>query len=561
MEKTYAIGVDFGTESARAVLVDLATGDVLASAVKDYTHGVIDERLPGTDAELEKEWALQDPNDYVEAWVETVAAVVRDTSHRLSPRQIIGIGTDFTACTVLPVKADGTPLCNLPAYRANPHSWVKLWKHHAAQEEADRLNAIAMQPGFSFLSRYGGKISSEWLFPKLWQIVNEAPEIYDEMDRFIEAADWIVWQLTGNEARSSCTAGYKAIWHKQQGYPGPDFFQALDPRLEHVVDEKLSRSLLPLGSRAGGLREEFARKTGLCPGIAVAVGNVDAHVSAPAAGITQPGSMLMIMGTSTCDILLGDKEKIVPGMCGVVEDGVIPGFYGYEAGQSAVGDIFGWFLENGIPEDYHIEAREKQLSLHQLLEEKAARLKPGQSGLLALDWLNGNRSVLVDAHLSGMILGLTLDTKPEEIYRAWIEATAFGKRVIIETFADSGVPVRELIACGGLPHRNRMLMQIYADVTGMEISIASHLQTPAVGAAMFGAVAAGKAAGGFDDIKEAARKIARVNPEKIVPVPENVAVYDKLYREYRRLHDYFGRGENHVMKALKEIRRSQSSMR
>lgn len=556
MRMKYSIGVDFGTESARAVLVNLATGEVVASAVKNYPDGVITKELPGLNVKLEQDWALQNPNDYIEAFAETVSNLLRQTRNEVSPSDIVGIGIDFTSCTMLPVKRDGTPLCNLPAWKSNPHSWVKLWKHHAAQEEANRLNEAAKHMKDSFLPRYGGKISSEWLFPKIWQILNEAPEIYQEADRFIEAGDWLVWQLTGRETRNACTAGYKAIWHKKKGFPDREFFKSLDPRLENVVDEKLSRDIRPLGSKAGELTKEMAEKTGLPPGIAVAVANVDAHVSAPAAGVIKPGAMLMIMGTSTCDILLGTEEKIVPGMCGVVEDGAIPGYFAYEAGQSAVGDIFAWFVENGVPPAYHWEAEEKGINIHRLLEEKASLIQPGESGLLALDWHNGNRSVLVDADLSGLILGCTLNTKPEEIYRALIEATAYGKRLIIETFEHHGVPVNQLVACGGLPFKNQLLMQIYADVTGREIAVAEHLHAPAVGSAMFGAVAAGKAAGGFDTIVEAAEKIAKVKPEKVKPIKRNVEVYEQLYQEYKRLHDYFGRGENNVMKRLKQLKRS-----
>jgi L-ribulokinase len=557
----YSIGVDFGTESARAVLVNLATGEVVASAVKNYPDGVITKELPGLNVKLEPDWALQNPNDYIEAFVETVSNLLRQTRNLVSPSDIVGIGIDFTSCTMLPVKLDGTPLCNLPAWRSNPHSWVKLWKHHAAQEEANRLNEAAKQMKDSFLPRYGGKISSEWLFPKIWQILNEAPEIYQEADRFIEAGDWLVWQLTGRETRNACMAGYKAIWHKNKGFPDKEFFKSLDPRLENVVDEKLSRDIRPLGSKAGELTKEMAEKTGLPAGIAVAVANVDAHVSAPAAGVIKPGAMLMIMGTSACDILLGIEEKIVPGMCGVVEDGAIPGYFAYEAGQSAVGDIFAWFVENGVPSAYHREAEEKGINIHRLFEEKASLIQPGESGLLALDWHNGNRSVLVDADLSGLILGCTLNTKPEEIYRALIEATAYGKRLIIETFEHHGIPVNQLVACGGLPFKNQLLMQIYADVTGREIAVAEHLHAPAVGSAMFGAVAAGKAAGGFDTIVEAAEKIAKVKPEKVKPIKRNVEVYEQLYQEYKRLHDYFGRGENNVMKRLKQLKssREQSS--
>lgn len=555
MGHKYSIGVDYGTESARAVLVDLADGEVIASAVKNYPDGVIDEKLPDSEIELEKDWALQNPNDYVDVFVETVQHVLEETRDEIAPQDIVGIGIDFTSCTVLPVKKDGTPLCNISSLRSNPHSWVKLWKHHAAQDEANRLNDIAETLEDSFLSRYGGKISSEWLFPKLWQILNEAPEIYEEMDRFIEATDWVIWQLAGQEVRNSCTAGYKAIWHKQKGYPDKAFFKSLDPRFENVVDEKLTREFLPVGSRAGGLTEEMAEKTGLVPGTAVAVGNVDAHVSAPPTGVTKPGSMLMIMGTSTCDILLGEEEKMVPGMCGVVEDGAVPGYYAYESGQSAVGDIFAWFVDQAVPENYHKEANEKGLSVHALLEEKASKLEVGESGLLALDWLNGNRSVLVDVDLTGLILGLTLSTKPEEIYRALIESTAFGKRLIIETFEENGVPINNLVACGGLPYKNEMLMQIYADVTGKEIAVSAHEQTPAVGASMFGAVAAGQAAGGYETIYDAAANMAKVHDEAIKPNQENVERYNVLYQEYKRLHDYFGRGENDVMKTLKKLKR------
>lgn len=558
MPKKYALGLDYGTESGRAVLVDLTNGEVIATAVKNYADGVIDEELPGLGIKLEKDWALQNPNDYVDVFIETVRNVLEETKGQIPVEDIIGIGVDFTACTVLPVKNDGTPLCNLPEWRSNPHSWIKLWKHHAAQDEANRLNEIAEKMEDSFLPRYGGKISSEWLFPKIWQVVNEAPDVYDAADKFIEAADWIIWQITGKETRNSCTAGYKGIWHKQKGFPDQSFFKSLHPKLENVVDEKLSRTILPIGSKAGELTAEMAAKTGLPAGIAVAVGNVDAHVSAPAAGVVNPGALLLIMGTSTCDILLSDVERIVPGMCGVVDDGAVPGYFAYEAGQSAVGDVFAWFFEHAVPEAYHQEANKRAISIFDLLEEKASALKVGESGLLALDWLNGNRSILVNVDLTGCILGITLSTKPEEIYRTLIEATAFGQRLIIEAFEENGVPVKEIVACGGLPHKNKMLMQIYADIFGKEIAIAEHLQAPAIGSAMFGAVAAGKAAGGYDSIMEAAKNMAKVRDEKVKPTAANTEIYTKLYQEYKRLHDYFGRGENNVMKLLKELKRGNT---
>jgi L-ribulokinase len=548
----YTIGVDFGTESGRAVLVDVSNGREIATSVYRYSNGVIDEKLPGTDVQLEPDWALQDPQDYIRTFQKTIPAVLKESG--VNPADVIGIGIDFTACTMLPVRADGTPLCDLPEFREKPHAWVKLWKHHAAQPEADKINATARRMNQGWLDRYGGKISSEWFFSKTLQILNEAPQIYKAADRLIEAADWVVWQLTGKETRNSCTAGYKAIWSKREGFPSKDYFAALQPALSTVIEDKLSTDIRAAGERAGGLTEQAARWPALHPGTAVAIANVDAHVAVPAATVTEPGRMVMIMGTSTCDMVLGKEEHIVPGICGYVEDGIIPGFFGYEAGQSCVGDHFAWFIENCVPAAYQGEAKERGFDIHQLLEEKAARLKVGESGLLALDWWNGNRSVLVDVDLTGLLMGATLATKPEEIYRALIEATAYGKRIIIETFQKNGVPIHELVACGGLPEKNKLLMQIYADVIGLPIKVSGSKQTPALGSAMFGAVAAGKGLGGYDSIYDAAKVMAHLKDEMYVPDPEAQKVYEKLYAEYVVLHDYFGRGANDVMKRLKQIK-------
>ena len=550
--RKYAIGIDFGTESCRSVLVDVVTGEEVATAVHPYGDGVIDEWLPGTDIRLPPDFALQNPADYIEVLKVTIPAVLQEAG--VDAEDVIGLGTDFTACTMMPIDEEGVPLCMKPEWRDSPYAWVKIWKHHAGQSEANELNRIAGERSETWLSRYGGKISSEWLFPKIWETLNKAPEVYEASNGFIEGADWIVLQLTGNERRNSCTAGYKAIWEKETGYPSDDFFAALDPRLRHVVDEKLSRDVCAPGGRAGGLTRQAARWTGLLPGTAVSIGNVDAHASVPAATVTEIRRMVMIMGTSTCHMVLGEEKRIVPGMCGVVEDGIIPGLFGFEAGQSCVGDHFAWFVEHCVPAAYQKEAEARVLTLHQLLEQKAAQLRPGESGLLALDWWNGNRSVLVDVDLTGMLLGATLLTKPEEIYRALIEATAYGTRIIVETFEDSGVAVDEIVATGGLPERNKLLMQIYADITGREFKVAASKQAGALGSAMFGAVAAGKAAGGYDTIFEAAQHMAHLKDEVFRPIPENQAVYDKLYAEYKVLHDYFGRGDNDVMKRLKRVK-------
>ncbi|GIP19665.1 ribulokinase [Paenibacillus montaniterrae] len=551
MSNKYAIGVDYGTQSGRAVLVDLSNGHELADHVTPYRHHVMDEELP-SGVKLEHDWALQHPQDYMEVLEQSIPAVLKATG--ISAEDVISVGIDFTACTVLPVDANGTPLCLLEPFANNPHAWVKLWKHHAAQPEADQINEIAAARNEKWLKRYGGKISSEWMLAKLWQVLNEAPDIYEEADKFVEAADWVVGIMTGNIVRNSCTAGYKSNWHKQDGYPSEEFLSALDPRLEKLTSTKLRGEVLPLGSKAGELTEEMAAKIGLKPGTAIAVGNIDAHAAVPAVGAVTPGKLVMAMGTSICHLLLGEEEREVEGMCGVVEDGIIPGYYGYEAGQSAVGDIFEWFVEECVPAYAYREAEAAGENIHVYLTRRANELKPGQSGLLALDWWNGNRSVLVDTNLTGTMLGMTLLTKPWEMYRALLEATAFGSRKIVEAFHSNGVTVEELYACGGLPQKNKLLMQIYADVMNREIKIAASRQTPALGAAMFGAVAAGAEKGGYDNIVEAAQKMARIREETFKPIPENVAVYNKLYAEYNQLHDYFGRGDNEVMKRLKAIK-------
>lgn len=552
MSKKYAMGVDYGTESGRAVLVDLSDGTEVADHVTVYPHGVIDERLPESGLPLEHDWALQHPGDYIEVLKRSVPAVMKESG--VDPADVIGLGIDFTACTMLPVDADGEPLCFHPELQNDPHSWVKLWKHHAAQDEANRINDIAAMRGEAFLPRYGGKISSEWMIAKIWQILNDAPDLFERTDRFLEATDWVVSQMTGNIVRNSCTAGYKSIWHKQDGYPSSDFFKALDPRLEHLTKTKLRGEIVPQGTKAGELTADMAKLMGLMPGTAVAVGNVDAHAAVPGVGVVTPGKLVMAMGTSICHMLLGSEEKQVEGMCGVVEDGIIPGYFGYEAGQSAVGDIFAWYVDEAVPAYVKEAAEQEGVSVHLWLEQLAFAYKPGQTGLLALDWWNGNRSTLVDTDLTGLLMGCTLLTKPEEIYRTLLEGTAFGTRKIVDAFHENGVEVEELVACGGLPQKNRLLMQIYADVTNRVIKIADSKQTPALGAAMFGAVAAGSAKGGYDSIVEAAQRMARVKEETYRPIAENVDVYNKLYKEYSRLYDYFGRGENDVMKRLKSIK-------
>lgn len=543
----YAIGVDFGSLSGRAVVVRISDGAELADAVFAYPHAVMDDTLASTGAPLPPDWALQDPNDYVDVLKNAVPRAVAAAG--IAAADVIAIGTDFTACTMVPTLVDGTPLSSLPEYADRPHAYVKLWKHHAAQQQADRINELARERGEAWLPRYGGFISSEWEFAKGLQLLEEDPELYQRMDHWVEAADWIVWQLTGTYVRNACTAGYKGIL-QDGAYPSTDFLAALNPDFAGFVSDKLEHTIGQLGDAAGTLTAEAAAWTGLPEGITVAVGNVDAHVTAPAAKATEPGKMVAIMGTSTCHVMNGSELRDVPGMCGVVDGGITPGYYGYEAGQSGVGDIFGWFVDELGSSAVAANAEQAGTSIHQYLMDLSEAKPIGAHGLIALDWESGNRSVLVDHELSGVIVGLTLTTPPEDIYRALVEATAFGARTIVETFAEAGVPVTEFIVAGGLL-KNKPLMQLYSDVLGMPISIIDSDQGPALGSAIHAAVAAGA----YPSVQAAGDAMGKIRHAVYTPRPEAQRVYDLLFAEYTLLHDYFGRGANDVMHRLKALRR------
>ena len=546
------VGVDFGTLSGRAVAVRVRDGAELGTAVHAYPHAVLTDRLPAAPdgPGLPPETALQVPEDYREVLRRAVPAALADAG--VAPEQVIGIGTDFTACTVMPTTADGTPLCELPGMAARPHAYPKLWRHHAAQPEADEINALAAERGEPWLRRYGGRISAEWEFAKGLQVLREDPGAYARADRWIEAADWIVWQLCGSETRNACTAGYKGI-HQDGRWPSRDYLAALDPRFAGFAEDKIAHPLSQLGERAGGLSARAAAWTGLPESVAVAVGNVDAHVTAAAADTVRPGEMLAVMGTSTCHVMnadpVGGAPAEVPGMCGVVHGGITPGLWGYEAGQSGVGDLFAWcadsFAGGGLAE----EARAAGTDMHGLLSARAARRPVGAHGLVALDWHSGNRSVLVDHDLSGVIAGLTLTTRPEDVYRALVEATAFGARTIVEAFEGAGVPVRGFTVAGGLK-RNPFVMQAYADVLGRPLHIADSDQGPALGSAIHAAVAAGA----YPDIAEASAAMGGRTREAVRPIAEHTAAYDRLYRIYTELHDHFGRGGSAALHRLRALR-------
>ncbi|MGB9184836.1 MAG: ribulokinase [Solirubrobacteraceae bacterium] len=535
-EPAYTVGVDFGTESGRALLLDAGTGEELAVSVVSYASGVLDTELPSSGEPLPDDWALQDPADWISVLETGIPEVLARAGVKAA--QVIGIGVDFTSCTVLPVDRDGDPLCGQERWRGRRHAWPKLWKHHAAQPVADRLTEVALERGEDFLHRYGGRISSEWYFPKLIELWREDREVFDATVAFLEATDWIIWHLTGHECRQSCTAAYKAMWSPVDGLPPREYFEAAFPGFGDPA-AKLGTRFLELGTRAGSLTGERARRLGLSEQTAVAVGNVDSFVSVPGAGVERPGVFVSVIGTSICDMVLGEEEVRLPGITGVARDGILPGLWGYEAGQVAVGDMLAWFVRNLGGGQTHEE-----------LERAAAQLAPGSTGLLALDWFNGNRSTLADADLTGVIVGLTLQTTPEQIYRALLESIAFGNRRIIDNFTEHGVPLTEIVACGGIAEKSPLTMQLFADISGRAVSVPASSEIPARGAALFAAVAAGRFAG----IDDAVRATRPGSARTYQPDPAAGAIYDRVYDLYRSLYETVGRSQVELLHGLKRIR-------
>lgn len=541
----YTIGLDYGSLSCRGILADVENGAIAALAEMAYPHGILDRALPdGTP--LSGSWRLQHPGDYLTVLHAIVPKLLKESG--IPKEEIIGMGIDFTASTVIPLDGNFRPLCE--THPSRPHAWPKLWKHHGAAAQAERLTEAARDTGY--LGWYGGKISSECLTAKVLQVFEEDREMFDAAHSFVEAMDYVTGLLCGVPVFSGSAAAAKAFYSPQSGYPSGDFFAGLHPDLRNLPREKLAESYVNYKivfpyEKAGSLCAEMAEKLGLCPGIAVSGPQMDAYAAMPGLGIARPGAMLLVVGTSTGIMLLNEERKPVEGTTACLPDTYYPGLWGYGSGQASVGDAFGWFVNTCVPESYAAEARRRGLSVHQYLSMLAGDLAPGESGLLALDWLGGNRSCLGDPNLSGMLLGLTLDTKPEHIYRALLEATAFGVRTILEAYRKAEVTVEEIWACGGIPNKNPLLMQIYADVLDMPIHVSACTQAPALGSAIYAAAAAGRGSI-FETVETMGDKGCRV----VQPDPGARSVYDDLYREYQRLHDYFGRGANPVMEKLRK---------
>ena len=522
-----SLGLDFGTESVRALLVT-STGQELASKSVPYRHGQIIKHLPGLLAPLPAQCALQHPEDWLLAAARAVRSALR--AAKLDAASVIGIGVDFTSCTMLPTRSDGTPLCLLERFAKEPHAWPKLWKHHGAQKQTDQMNRVAAERSESFLRQYGGGIGLEWFFPKMLEVLESAPEVYHATDVWLEAGDWFVWQLVGGSVeaipRSTCQAGYKGLWNARDGYPSEDYLAAVNPHFASVVKDKMPGRLLAPGQSAGGLTREAAGRLGLLAGTSVSVATIDAHAGVPGAGASEAGTLVMVMGTSSCHMLNSNHELFVPGTAGVVKDGILPGFFGYETGQAAVGDAFEW-----------LRKLTGQNNLSALAKEASAS-EPGAEGVRCVDWFNGCRSPLMDGSLTGAFTGLTLHHGPAHLYRALLEGSAFGLRWIVEMIRENGVPVERFIATGGLPHHNPLAIQVYADVLGEAITVHPSKQGPALGAAILGALAA-KA---FENPKEAILAMATPRHGTAAvfhPSQHHHGLYSAIYEEYRRLGAFF----------------------
>jgi len=549
-----ALGLDFGTLSVRALLLDVESGREVAVADCAYAHGVLDEKLP-SGRKLGTDWALQVPADYTSAMVRCVRDAL--SSSGVNPAEIIGIGTDFTSSTVLATDAAGRPLCEDERFADNPHAYAKLWKHHGAIRQAQELQAAARERDEPFIRRYGHCVSSEWLFPKVLETYDLAPEVYAAADTFLEGGDWIVKELTGVETRNSNSAGFKAFWDADaQSYPPAAFFDSVRPGISASLFSKVRDNVRPTGSLAGLLLPEWAARLGLPEGLPVSVSVMDAHAAFPALGATGTGSMMMIIGTSTCHELMLREQGFtdIPGMCGVVNGGLLPGFNNYEMAQAGVGDSFAWFIERCLPASAHAAAEKRGRNIYAYMNEEAALLQPGQNGVVALDWWNGTRSGLNDQNLSGVLVGLSLQTKPVEIYRALLEATAFGARKMVSLFEAHGLSIKRLYAAGGISAKSPFVMQLYADIIGKPIYVASSMESAARGAAIYGAVVADPSVSGLADIFDAVKRLGGVRPEHFEPNPAHAAAYEALYAKYELLFDFFGVRHPEMMRELKEGR-------
>ncbi|KYH15294.1 ribulokinase [Staphylococcus kloosii] len=539
----YSIGIDFGTGSGRVFLVNTSNGEIISQYIKEYSHGTIEQQLNGQ--KIPQSFALQNANDYMDVIEEGIPYIIKNAN--IDVNNIVGMGIDFTSSTVVFVDEYMEPMHNYEAFKDNPHAYVKLWKHHGAQTEADKLFQTALQQKNRWLGYYGFNVSSEWMIPKIMEVQHKAPEVMAKTANIMEAGDWIVNKLTGKNVRSNCGLGFKSFWQQESGFHY-DLFDQIDDALSDIVRTKVDAPIVNIGDTVGTLSTEMADKLGLPDTIAISPFIIDAHASLLGIGSEKDKEMTMVMGTSTCHLMLNKEQHKVPGISGSVKGAIIPYLYAYEAGQSAVGDLFEYIAKQ-TPYDYVVEAENRNISIFELLNEKAQKLTPGESGLVALDWHNGNRSVLSDSTLTGSLFGMTLQTRHEEIYRAYMEATAFGTKMIMQQYQGWQMEVDNVYACGGIPKKNPLLMEIYANVLNKIITIIDSEYAPAIGAAILGAIS-GKAHDSFEQAIQAMKEpiLYQVEPEE-----DKVATYKKLFKAYKALHDLHGYKKASIMKNVRAI--------
>ncbi len=538
----YSIGIDFGTSSGRVLIIDVQTGAIIGMSVLQYKSGTMEKSLAGKP--LPPDFALQDADDYIEVIEKGIPEAIENAG--INAEDIVGLGVDFTSSTVVITDENLVPLSRFAQHKANPHAYVKLWKHHGAIEEANLMNEIGQQEE-SWLCHYGDNVSSEWLVPKALELKNKVPELLNEAAYLIEAGDWVVSTLIGENVRSNCAKGFKSFWNEADGF-SKEFLAEIDEELPDIIEQKLDGRLSKIGEQAGTLSDEWSSKLGLPTQLPVATAIIDAHSALLGIGAIQKNQFTMVMGTSTCHLMLNEEQKKVSGISGSVKDAIIPDLFAYEAGQSAVGDLFGYIVSN-TPQQYVVEAQAQNISVFDYLGQKAAQKNAGESGLVALDWHNGNRSPLSNSELSGMLIGQTLHTPYEDVYRAHLEATAFGTKMIMNAYAEAGMTIDEVFACGGLPQKNALLMQIYADVLNKPIHISASDYASGIGAAILGGVAGDC----HPNIESAVQSMKQPLLKTIQPIPENVAIYEKLFGIYEEMHRYFGLEKPGIMKKLKDL--------
>ena len=543
----YSIGVDFGTLSGRAVLVSCSDGKIIAEAEKKYPHAVITGSLP-TGGQLPDGWRLEDPSDYIEVLESVVSSVVSQSSVEKS--DIIAIGVDFTSCTMLPIDSNAVPLCEREEFRPHRNAWVKLWNHHGAQKQADRISELLAKEGLEDDVRFGGRISPELMIPKVTETIEEDPEVYETADEFIEAGDWITRVLTGSRSRSCSMAGYKMWWNRELGYPSEDFFADLSPALKEVIRRKMPGEIVDMGHAIGLLSPEWAKRLSLQEGTVVAPAIIDSHAGFPGSGASSPSQMMLVLGTSSVLLGMSSHPFSGSGVLGGVKNAIVPGYYGYESGLAAVGDLLGWFTDRCVPPALHRQAEQEGISIHALLSRLAAEKQPGESGLLALDWWNGNKTPYVDGSLSGCVVVMSMQTRPEDLYRALVEATAFGTKEILLLYEENGCSADEIIVSGGIAKKNPFVLQVYADILNRKLRVSESSQAAALGSAIYGSLAAGKLRGGYDDYREAVEHMTALTGQVVVPNPNHVPVYEEMFSDYRKLSRFMGQGEGEIMHHL-----------